>query len=487
MKYIQETPGNQLSLAPFCLDDLVDDNSSVHLINGFVNAIAPRFSLLGFKEKTSRTGRPSYLVATLLKLFIYGYLHRVRSSRRLEAEACRNVEVMWLTGQLKPDDRTICNFRKNNKNALAKILKEFNLWCKSLDLFGGKLVGIDGTKCRANASKKHFRTGAYLQAEQDTLGKIHAAVAEYLRILDSNDGEELKTEKLSRATIEKALKQLEKQKEMLSKNLDAIGDKKTINTTDPDAKLMPTGGEGRAFDARYNIIAAVDDKHGLVATVQVVDSTNDSGHLFDIAKETKEMMGVEALAIVADRGFVNGEDVTRCEVEGLQCHLPPIALKGHAPTVDFDKDRFIYNEECNAYTCPVGQTLHYKRAVTPAKAHPYHLYENPKACKSCPKNHLCTANKNKFRSITRSIYQGSMDAIDQRRQTKEGKAILRRRKAIVEAPFGVVKHVWGYQQFLCRGKEAVQCESAMAFLAYNFRRLINIFRAKKVTLKTLFA
>jgi transposase len=458
-----------------CLDDYVGAESICRVIAAFIERLD--MMALGFKyAETKDIGRPAYDPAKMLMLYLYGYLNRIRSSRRLEAETMRNVEVMWLMENLTPDDKTICNFRKDNAAALKKVFREFSLWCNEQELYGKELVGVDGTKVRANSSRRNIHTRKGTEKE---LATVEKKISEYIKALEENDIAEANEARLSPETITEILKRLSEKKDMLQdwlKQIEANGGKE-ISTIDPDAHLMHQGGDGRNLDACYNVQTVADEKHKLIVDFEASTCPDDKGALPKMTESAKEIMGVDEISAVADKGYYDGEDIEQCEKNGTICYVPKIESYAHAPDAGYDRKHFKYNAEKDCYICPEGMELPFRKVQkgnTVKSAD--RIYYNTKACKSCPHRELCTIAKQDGRTISRNPYQDSLDINNARMMTDEGRQTYRERKKIIEHPFGTTKHIWGYRQFLSRGQEKTTAEQSLTFLAYNFRRVFNIFK-----------
>jgi len=441
---------------------------------------------LGFKyAEVKETGRPPFDPTSMLMLYLYGYLNRIRSSRRLNVETKRNVEVMWLVEKLTPDDKTICNFRKDNAAALKKVFREFSLWCNRHGLFGKELVAVDGSKIRANSSRKSIHSQKYTEKE---LASVEENISKYMNALEENDLVEADEASLSSEAIHEILKHLNEKKDSLQDWLNQIeaNDGKEISTVDSDAHIMHQGGDGRSLDACYNVQTVVDKKYKLIVDFDVSVCPDDKGALPKMTESAKEIMGISEIAAVADKGYYDGEDIDKCEKNGTTCYVPKVEKGRPVPNSDFSHNKFKYDSENNWYVCPEGNILYARKPrkrkggiLTPA-------YSNASACHRCPQYGQCTNDKG-GRQIYRSPYQDALNAVESRIQTDEGYLIMRERKKIVEHPFGTTKHIWGYRQFLCRGQEKTTAEQSLAFLAYNFRRVFNISKETGVDLVRMMA
>jgi transposase len=455
-----------------CLDDYVEGDNICRVIAAYVGGLD--MAALGFKyAQAKNTGRPPYDPASMLMLYLYGYLNRIRSSRRLEAETKRNLEAMWLMGKMMPDDKTICNFRKDNTVALKKVFREFSLWCSRQGLYGKAFVAVDGSKIRANCSCKNIHNQKYTEKE---LATVEKKISEYIHALEENDTAEADQAQLSSEAIQAILKHLNEKKNTLQdwlKQIEANGGNE-ISTVDPDAHMMHQGGDGRNLDACYNIQAVVDEKHKLIVDFDVSINPDDKGALPKMTESAKEIMGVDEISALADKGYYDGGDIAACEENGTTCFIPKTEGTVHAPDRKYDRKNFRYDKEADCYICPEGEALLFKRMNKRGTGRIDRLYKTG-ACKRCANRELCTVNKS-GRDIYRSPNQNALDIVNARMLTDEGRQLLRERKKIVEHPFGTTKHIWGYRQFLCRGQEKTTAEQSLTFLAYNFRRVFNIFK-----------
>ena len=481
MRYIQGEDCGQTTFVPICLDDYITEDSICRVIAAYVENLD--IAGLGFKyAETRNTGRPPYNPILMLMLYLYGYLNRIRSSRRLEAEARRNIEVMWLLGNLTPDDKTICNFRKDNAKALKKVFREFSLWCNQQGLYGKELVGVDGSKTRANCSRHNIYTQKKVEKE---VASVEQKIDEYMKALEDNDAAEASEETLSKETIQEILNRFNEKKETLKEQLikiEANGGKE-ISTVDPDAHIMHQGGDGRSLDACYNVQAVVDAKHKLIVDFDVSTCPDDKGALPKMTESAKEIMGIEEISVVADKGYYDGEDIEQCEENGTTCYVPKLKDTAHLPDRNYDRSHFRYNKEADCYTCPEGEKFMFTGNNKRGNRVVDKLYTNPKACRNCKNHDLCTINK-QGRKLYREPHQGALDTVNARMLTDEARQTFRERKKLVEHPFGTTKSIWGYRQFLCRGQEKTTAEQSLTFLAYNFRRVFNIFKKNGDNLMT---
>jgi len=334
-------------------------------------------------------GRPAYDPRDLLKLYLYGYLNRIRSSRKLEAEAGRNVELMWLLKKLKPDFKTIADFRKDNRKAIKNVFKQFNLLCKEWELFGCEVIAVDGSKFRACNSKRNNYNDKKIKRH---LKYLDEKISNYLKELDSNDQEEADTHIPSAEAIKKRIEELKKrkakyqamQKEMKEKKIDEI------STTDPDARLMKVNNNG--VDVCYNVQTAIDQKNKLVVDYDVINNAADQGNLYEMAEKAKETLGVEEINALADKGYYSTSDLKKCEGNEIETYVAKPKNTGSVANPDFHQDRFQYDQEQNIYICPAGQTL-YPSRIRKINGVEYQDYKNFRACKQCELKDQCTSSK----------------------------------------------------------------------------------------------
>ena len=475
MSYVRGEHREQFTLIPMCLDDYIESDSVCRVIAAYVGNLD--MAVLGFKYAEAKdTGRPPHDPASMLMLYLYGYLNRVRSSRRLEAETKRNVEVMWLMEKLTPDDKTISNFRKDNAAALKKVFREFSLWCSRQGLYGRELVAVDGSKIRADNSRHNIHTQKGTEKE---LAAVENKISKYMNELEKNDAAEAKEAKISPVAIREILEHLNTKKDKLQDWLKQIeaNDGKEISTVDPDAHIMHTNGDGRSLDACYNVQSVVDEKHKLIVDFDVSICPDDSGALLKMTESAKEIMNVDEIAVVADKGYYNGGDIEQCEKNGTTCYVPKTDDYAHAPDRNYDKSNFKYVAGNDCYICPESQTLPFRQLSKRGEGiETGRVYYDNTVCRKCPNKEKCTTNKRDGRKIYRNQKQDVLDVVNARMRTDEARQIFRERKKIVEHPFGTTKSVWGYKQFLCRGQEKTTAEMSLTFFAYNFRRVFNIMR-----------
>jgi transposase len=470
MRFVEGTDRAQSTLFPECLEDWIGEDNPVRVIDVFVDELG--LAELGFKGvEPEATGRPSYHPSVLLKLYIYGYLNRVQSSRRLEREALRNVEVMWLTGRLAPDHKTIADFRKDNGAAIRKVCTRFVALCRMMGLLTQASVAIDGSKFKAvNNRDKNFT-----RAKMDRrMAQIEESVARYLQQLDTADRQEpseaLKT-KTSRlrekiARLKEQMQLLEVLREQMLATVD-----QQISLTDPDARSMATSGRGSGV-VGYNVQVAVDTAHHLIITHEVTNVGTDRSQLSSVANEAKAALGVENLDAVADRGYFSGEQILACEKAGITVTLPKPMTSHSKAEGRFGKQDFRYIAAEDVYICPAGErlTYHYTNEENGLVLQRY--WTN--ACQSCAIKHTCTTAKE--RRITRWEHEDVLEAVQ--RRLDEHPERMRQRRETVEHPFGTIKARMGATHFLMKTLPRVAAEMALHVLAYNMTRVMNIIGTK---------
>ncbi len=465
MGYIEGEDRKQTVLFPEVLDDYISEENPVRFIDVFIEGLD--LSEMGFGRAIPKeTGRPPYDPGDLLRLYVYGYLNRTRSSRQLEKETGRNVELMWLMRKLRPDFKTIADFRKDNPQALKKVCREFTLWCKRLELFGGELVAIDGSKFGAVNSPKRNFTEKKLRR---MIREIEDKIGQYLKDLDRQDKQEAGQQSLSREQLKEKIQRYKgrrAQYEQLKSELEQSGQSQ-ISLTDPESRSMRVG---HGVKVSYNVQIVVDQKNKLLVEHEVTNEVVDLGQLSTMAKKAKETLGVETLEVVADRGYYNGEEVKACEQSGITAYVPKSNSSSNLKRGLFTKEDFIYEPDKDCYRCPAGKELSY-RYQTWEQGRPMRSYEIS-GCKSCELRSKCSINKKGIRSIKRWADEAILEAMARRIADHPEKIELR--KCLAEHPFGTIKRAMNQGYFLMRGITKVGTEVSLTILAYNLRRVINI-------------
>lgn len=468
MGYIEGQDRNQIIMFPESIDEYISDDNSVRVIDAYVEQLD--MEKLGFQRTTAPVmGRPPYSPKDLLKLYLYGYLNRVRSSRRLEHEAVRNIEVIWLLKKLKPDFKTIADFRKDNKKALKAVFRDFTKLCDEWNLFGKELVAIDGSKFRASNSKRNNYSAKKLERH---IKYIDEKIENYMRELDEGDTTETCDRKPDASEIKEKLQQLRERKnkyEKYKEHLDKTGENE-ISTTDPDARLMCNNNNN--VDVSYNIQTTVDSKHKIIVDFKVSQKPNDLGELDNMALRAKKLFKGKEFEALADKGYYKAEDLKKCVENGITPYVTKQIYSNGTGDRDFYGDRFKYDKDKNVYICPAGKELYYARdRKQKGKGIIGHEYRNYEACKNCEFKDRCTKSE-KGRVICRHVDQDFLDTIDL--QTELNMEKYKLRQMIVEHPYGTIKRSWGAYYFLTRRKISVTAEISLSLLVYNLKRVMNI-------------
>jgi transposase len=466
----------QESLFPPRMDDYVGPDNPVRAIDAYVCSLD--LAELGFKHTKGGggAGQPPYDPADLLKLYLYGYLNQVRSSRRLEREARRNVEVMWLLRGLAPGYRTIGDFRRENRDALKAANREFVLLARELNLLAGELVAIDGAFFHGDASKASIITSKRLA---ERLAAVERDIEAYGAALDSNDAAEASSERRDAPTGEdvaaKMAALVEKRAQIAADLAKLEGSDETqLSRTDPDARLLSKNGQ---VVAGYNVQIAVDEKHKLIVASEVVNDGNDTGQLHAIAVAAKEALGVETLQATADVGYYNGETLRSCETDGIVAYVPEADKNNRlAKQGRFTQKDFIYDKEQKLYRCPAAAELRPMQSRKQDVGGKWHVRYAAlqSVCGVCPLRSRCLTDKARRREIYRWEHQDVIDRHRLRMAQPEADTMMRRRSALAEHPFGTLKCRAGYRHFLLRGFDKVRGEWSLMALCYNFSRLLTI-------------
>ena len=462
-RFVQGESRTQGTLLPELLDDYVADTNPVRVVDVFVDELD--LGKLGFQGvEPLATGRPSYHPAVLLKIYIYGYLNRIQSSRRLETEAQRNVELMWLTGRLMPDFKTIASFRKDNGKAIRGVCRQFVVLCRQLGLLSEALVAIDGAKFKAVNNRDRNFTSAKLQRRMQ---EIEASINRYLAALDTADREEpavaqAKTERLQDKIA--ALKARMQELKAVEVRLNATPDRQ-ISLTDPDARSMKTRGTGIVG---YNVQTAVDAKHHLIVAHEVTNVGVDRSQLSSMAKQARSAMGSKELTAVADRGYFKGEEILACQEAGITVFVPKPLTSGSKAKGRFGKQDFIYEADVDEYRCPAGQRLIW-RFTSVEHGMTLHSYWSS-ACQVCALHDQCTTGKE--RRVKRWEHEAVLEAMQAR--LDNAPEMMRIRRQTVEHPFGTIKSWMGATHFLTKTLHRVSTEMSLHVLAYNVKRVMKL-------------
>jgi transposase len=469
-RFVEGVDRGQSTLFPECLEDWVVEDNPVRVIDAFVDALD--LGDLGFSGVAPETtGRPSYHPSVLLKLYIYGYLNRVQSSRRLEREASRNVEVMWLTGRLVPDHKTIADFRKDNGKAIRQVCTRFVELCRQMGLLATASVAIDGSKFKAVNNRDRNFTLAKVERRR---AQLEESVARYLSQLDTADRHE-PSEALAMKT-ERLKEKLAKLKEEMAKlaTIEAqmlASPDQQVSLTDPDSRSMATSGRGSGV-VGYNVQVAVDTKHHLIVVHDVINVGNDRAQLARMAKQAKAALQAEELAAVADRGYFSSPEILECAEAGITVTLPKPLTSGAKSQGRFGKQDFVYLPEKDVYRCPAGEQLTYRFS---AEEHGKTIRRYwTTACPKCPLQSQCTTGP--MRRIPRWDHEQLLDAVQERLDASP--EAMRMRRETVEHPFGTMKARMGATHFLTKTLPKVATEMALSVLAYNLTRVMNIVGVK---------
>jgi transposase len=465
-RFVEGLDRSQVTLFPETLEDFVAQDNSVRAIEAFVEGLD--LGGLGFGGVDPKaTGRPAYHPSVLLKLYIYGYLNEVQSSRRLEREAGRNVEVMWLTGRLVPDHKTIADFRKDNGPAIRRVCARFVELCRRFGLLATASVAIDGSKFKAVNNRDRNFTAAKMRRR---MAQIEESVARYLKQLDSADRQE-PSEALAMRTTRLKEKIIKLEEEM--KRLEALDVERRkapdqqISLSDPDARSMATSGRGSGI-VGYNVQAAVDCEHHLIVTHKVTNVGNDRAELSPMAKQAKAVLEVEKLDVVADRGYFDSEEILACDEADIAVTLPKPLTSGAKAQGRFTKQDFRYLADEDVYICPAGERLTYRYTREEGGLAIRRYWTN--VCADCAIKHRCTPGKE--RRVSRWEHEDVLEAVQ--RRLDENPQAMRQRRETVEHPFGTIKARMGATHFLMKRLKNVRTEMALSVLAYNLTRVMNI-------------
>ena len=463
-QFIQGGDRNQSTLFPESLDDYIGQDNPVRFIDAFVDTLD--LDGLGFLRAIPKdTGRPPYDPADLLKLYIYGYLNGIRSSRRLERECGRNVELLWLLRRLSPDFKTIADFRRDNREPIQGACRQFTMLCRELGLFGGRLVAIDGTKFKAvNSKRRNYSQKALQRAIREADERIRGYLAE----LDQADRDEPGEAKLNAEELREkisALKHRKSEERAKLRKLQKVGQQQ-VSLTDPDSRCM---SQGKGSLIGYNVQTAVDSKHKLIVAHEVTSQVTDFGHLGRMAKAAKQALDCERLEVTADRGYYEVKEVKKCIAEGIKPYIPKPETSANIKLGLYDKSMFRYDKRRHCYWCPAGQKMEYR--LTREEKGRQIEYFVAQGCGACSLKQHCTRSQDN-RRITRHVDEDLLDAMAKR--VKAAPSKIRLRKELAEHPFGTMKASMGAGNFLTRGIKSVRTEMSLTVLAYNLKRVLNI-------------
>jgi transposase len=465
MKFIQGQNRTQINLFPVSLDQSIDPDNEVRMIDLFVDSLSIKD--YGFRTDFTENGRPAYHPTDLLKLFIYGYLNKVRSSRDLEKECGRNIEVMWLLKCLKPDHNTISNFRRDNPQAIKKVFRTTVQIARHFDLIGGKLIAGDSTKLRSQNSKKNNFNQAKINRH---LAYIENKLEVYTRALAENDGD-------SRQQIEDEINKQQKRKDNyknLEKQLKESGEAQ-ISISDPESRQIML--RNNITEVAYNVQSTVDSKNNIPIDYKVTNQ-NDSKAMGDMVRRAKSILRTNEFTVLYDKGFHTGSELKTAQELGIETivAIPGVPSTSQAPNHEYNYEHFIYNETADTYTCPQNQVLEtngtwYKELTSSGNIIWFKQYKT-RSCKTCQARSQCTRSKT-ARLIHRSEFAEYYEV--NRRNFEEKEHLYKRRQAIVEHHYGTLKRQWGFSYILTKkGMERASSDVGFMFIAYNLRRIGNI-------------
>lgn len=465
MRYIEGINRDQLTLFPDQLDNYISEENPIRFVDVFVEGLD--LKELGFERaRPKQTGRPGYHPATLLKLYIYGYLNRVQSSRRLETESQRNVELMWLLSRLTPDFKTIADFRKDNKAAIQSTCREFTLLCQRLDLFSRELIAVDGSKFKAvNNPDKNFtpeRLKLHIQ-------RIDEDINRFLTRMSQTDRDEQSFSQVSAAGLQQKIQRLEQEKVRLGKlqkQLKTSGDMQ-LSLSDPDARVMATRKRGSKV-VGYNVQSAVEADNHFIVAHEVTNAVTDKRQLYNISSQAKASVEADELDVVADSGYYTGDEVLGCLHDGITPYVPKTYTSRSKNLGRFGKQDFVYRRDEDVYICPAGKPLSY-RFATIEKDREIRYYSTDQ-CATCQLKAQCTTARQ--RRITRWVEEDVMDDMEAALLSDPDKMKLR--KSTVEHPFGTIKSWMGSTHFLMKGLPKVKTEMALHVMAYNIKRAVQV-------------
>jgi transposase len=469
MSYIEGESREQRILFPEVLDDYISEDNVVRFIDVFVDGLG--VEELGFERSAPKeTGRPPYDPRDLLKLYVYGYVNRLRTSRTLERECHRNLELMWLMRKLRPDFKTIADFRKDNRQAFRGVFRQFVLLCKQMGLVGGELVAVDGSKFKAvNSGQKNFSE----KKLEKRLKEIDQKVERYLDEMDKADKREAAPLEITAAELREKIDKLKQRKgryQELLKELKSRGEKQ-VSLTDGDSRAMALTPQG---EVSYNVQTAVDSKYHLIVQQDVTNEGLDNHQLLSMAQSTKQLLAQSELPVVADMGYYNQEELKQCEEAGITAYVSkPIVSKNTARGL-FGKEKFVYESQGDCYRCPAGERLTFRFQSRERKQKKFRYYWTT-ACLGCPIKAQCTTNK-KFRRLKRWEHEAILERLEQR--VLANPIIMKLRQQIVEHPFGTIKFWNDQRHFLMKGLEKVKGEFSLSTLAYDIKRAINVLGIK---------
>jgi transposase len=480
-RFIEGENRFQSTLFPESLEDYIADDNPVRFIDAFVDGLD--LKRLGFERaQPSETGRPGYEPTVMLKIYVYGYMNRLTTTRVLEQETHRNVDLIWLTGRLMPDHKTIGEFRRNNRKAIRRVCAEFVGICRELKLFEQVIVAIDGSKFKAvNSRDKNFTR----KSIKRRMKRLQEHINRYLTILDEADKREPEEHKYTAEELAEKIASMQQQMgrlQVIEEQVQAHPDKQ-VSLTDPDARSMAKAGGGSTVG--YNVQTAVDSESHLIVAHEVTNATTDRSQLASMAtkaraalseetEEAPEEEAKDAFTVVADAGYYKGEEIVECYEAGIKALVPKVDTSGKRAKGQYTRADFIYDARQDEYVCPARQRMRW-RFTTEEKGKKFKVYMT-RHCASCPLKAKCTTGKE--RRIKRWEKEHILEAAAA--ELKKQPEAMRMRKKIVEHPYATIKHCMGATHFVMKRLPNVQAEMSLHVLAYNLKRVINIFGVPKL-------
>jgi len=466
MNLIQACDRQQRFFLPECIEDYVSPDNPVRFMDAFVDGLDLRVAGFVFpKDNGQNRGRPGYHPGCLLKLYLYGYFYQIRSSRRLEAECSRNLELIWLLGKLAPDFKTIADFRKDNAAAFKAVLRQFNQLCQKLELFGGELIAIDGTKMKGqNAPDRNWSLTKLEKQKQ----KLEQRLAEYLKALEQEESQpQPQAPRWTADQVQQKIQQIKEQQQQIEQKvqqIQALGQTQ-LSLTDPDSRSMK-GAHGHVVG--YNVQGAVDARHHLLVSTEITNAVADQGLLAPMVQAAKAELPLEGADVVADGGYYSAQDIKRCQEMGLEAHLPEVKNSPSERAGLFGKKDFQYDRQRDLYRCPAGQQLT-KRRETVDKGRRLFHYDHPAACVQCALKSRCTQSK--YRTVGRWEHEECLERMAARMAAEPQK--LAKRKTLIEHCWGTLKWILS-GGFLLKGLKKAGAELSLAHLVYNLKRALNV-------------
>lgn len=472
MRYIEGTSRKQIILFPETVEEYISEDNIVRFVEAYVNSL--NMKDLGFTySEPKETGRKAYNPSDMLKLYIYGYMRKIRSSRQLESETQRNVELMWLMKKLQPDFKTISDFRKDNLESIKKVCREFTIFCRKLNLIGSDLIAIDGSKFKALNNKEKCYTKNFIKKE---LQEIDARISNYLQTIENSDNKEKEFSKINSEKLNHVIKNLETQRKEIEEMLKEIesGSVDQISKTDSDSRMMKTSGKG--YEVSYNAQISVDSKHHMIVETEVTNEQNDLKCLSKIAEKSKQILEVENLKVVCDSGYFSEKEISDCEKNNIECYVALPRKFSNESLGMYGLNEFTYDQAIDIYLCPQNKEMTYRSTYIKGNR-TLRRYECSE-CHKCQFKKQCTSSKGN-RYISRSEFEDVMQRV--RKRMKDNREILKTRSKTIEHIFGTMKQWLGYGGgFSLKGLNKVNGEFSLVALVYNMKRAIKIMGMKNL-------